>query len=239
MDDTGRRQHSRWNVLLFSARLRPEVSRDFVVCCHDWQSEFKNRMSAVDLATSHLSPGSSKEFDESDIYEPAASTLGSRYKRVFRSKSSVAAVDRHPNSDLKVVKLEVKPQPAGCSGLLAAQLKGYAIFEHTLRLVCRRLTTPFWPFVGLLHTQTYHCQPAATVCIAEKELTKQKSSLLYQQLMRFLQRLLSPQHLLSSFRCLLVRAQGTHPHWQCLPSDKIGASGVLQQQTMSLFRRTC
>lgn len=90
-------------------------------------------MSAVDLATS-LS--SAKEFDESDLYEPAASTLGSRYKRVLRSKSSVAAVDRHPNSDLKVVKLEVKPQPAGRSGLLAAQLKGYAILEYTSMTQC-------------------------------------------------------------------------------------------------------
>lgn len=115
--------------------LSPKRDENFVVWCHDWQSWSTSRMSAVDLAASHMSSGS-KEFDESDLYEPAASTLGSRYKRVFRSKSSVAAVDRHPNSDLKVVKLEVKPQPAGRSGLLAAQLKGYAILEHTLLLQC-------------------------------------------------------------------------------------------------------
>ena len=87
-------------------------------------------MSAVDLAASHPS----SEFEESDLYEPPASTLGSRYKRVVRSKSSIAAADRLPNSDLKVVKLEVKPQPAGRSGLLAAQLKGYAGFACNVML---------------------------------------------------------------------------------------------------------
>ena len=82
-------------------------------------------MSAIDLAASHPS----SEFEENDLYEPAACTLGSRYKRVVRSKSSVVSVGKHPNADLKVVKLEVKPQAAGRSGLLAAQLKGYASFE--------------------------------------------------------------------------------------------------------------
>lgn len=84
-------------------------------------------MSAIDLAVTCPS----SEFEESDLYEPAASTLGSRYKRVVRSKSSIASVEKHPNADLKVAKLEVKPQPAGRSGLLAAQLKGYAGFRCT------------------------------------------------------------------------------------------------------------
>ena len=79
-------------------------------------------MAAVDLAANYPS----SEFEESDLCEPAASTLGSRHKLVVRSRSSVAAVERQPDPDLKVVKLEVKPKPAGRSGLLAAQLKGYA-----------------------------------------------------------------------------------------------------------------
>ena len=79
-------------------------------------------MSATDLASSYLS----NEWADADLYEPAASTLGSRYKRVARSKSSVSAVDSHSSSTLKVVKLEVKAPTAGRSGLLAAQLKGYA-----------------------------------------------------------------------------------------------------------------
>ena len=77
-------------------------------------------MSAVDLASSHLSG----DWDEGDLYEPAAATLGSRYKRIIRSKSSLPALDKQLSTDLKVVKLDVKPQPAGRSGLLAAQLKG-------------------------------------------------------------------------------------------------------------------
>lgn len=79
-------------------------------------------MSATDLASSYLS----NEWADADLYEPAASTLGSRYKRVARSKSSVSAVDSHSSSTLKVVKLEVKAPTARRSGLLAAQLKGYA-----------------------------------------------------------------------------------------------------------------
>ncbi|KAL3143700.1 hypothetical protein ABBQ38_002494 [Trebouxia sp. C0009 RCD-2024] len=78
-------------------------------------------MSAVDLATSHLSSG---EWDESDLYEPAASTLGSRYRRIVRSRSAIPAISANPSSDLNVNKLEVKAQPVGRSGLLAAQLKG-------------------------------------------------------------------------------------------------------------------
>ncbi|KAL3134161.1 hypothetical protein ABBQ32_008576 [Trebouxia sp. C0010 RCD-2024] len=83
-------------------------------------------MSAVDLASSHLSSG---EWDESDLYEPAASTLGSRYKRIVRSRSAVPAISANPSSDLNVNKLEVKAQPVGRSGLLAAQLKGYVDLE--------------------------------------------------------------------------------------------------------------
>ena len=79
-------------------------------------------MSATDLASSYLS----NDGADADLYEPAASTLGSRYKRVARSKSSVSAFDSHSSSTLKVVKLEVKAPTAGRSGLLAAQLKGYA-----------------------------------------------------------------------------------------------------------------
>lgn len=77
-------------------------------------------MSATDLASSYLS----NDGAHADLYEPAASTLGSRYKRVARSKSSVSAFDSHSSSTLKVVKLEVKAPTAGRSGLLAAQLKG-------------------------------------------------------------------------------------------------------------------
>lgn len=89
-------------------------------------------MSAVDLAAS--------EWDESDLYEPAASTLGSRYKRIIRSRSSTPLVSAHPSSDLTVNKLEVKPQPAGRSGLLAAQLKGYVDLKRAASaLLCRNL----------------------------------------------------------------------------------------------------
>ena len=107
-------------------------------------------MAAVDLAAASHNSGElpvSGEWDESDLYEPAASTLGSRYKRVVRSKSFTPAVDRHPNSELKVVKLEVKPQPTGRSGLLAAQLKGYADFRMHLTataLLSQELTAA-WP----------------------------------------------------------------------------------------------
>ena len=111
------------------ARQAQYYQESVTVCCCDWLSELGANMSA-DLAASHPS----SEFEESDLYEPAASTLGSRYKRVVRSKSCIAAGDWHPNTDLKVVKKEVKPQPPGRSGLLAAQLKGYAVLACTALL---------------------------------------------------------------------------------------------------------
>lgn len=77
-------------------------------------------MSAFDLASSP----SEGEWDEAELFQPAASTLGSRYKRVVRSKSSVSANHSRGSSTLTVVKLEVKAPDANRSGLLAAQLKG-------------------------------------------------------------------------------------------------------------------
>ncbi|KAL0039670.1 hypothetical protein WJX77_004829 [Trebouxia sp. C0004] len=77
-------------------------------------------MSATDLASSHLL----SEWADTDLYEPGASSFGSRYKRIARSKSSVSAAASRSGSTLKVVKLEVKAPTAGRSGLLAAQLKG-------------------------------------------------------------------------------------------------------------------
>lgn len=80
-------------------------------------------MSAFDLASSP----SEGEWDEAELFQPAASTLGSRYKRIVRSKSSVSATNSRGSSTLSVVKLEVKAPEANRSGLLAAQLKGYAL----------------------------------------------------------------------------------------------------------------
>ena len=82
-------------------------------------------MSAFDLASSP----SEGEWDEAELFQPAASTLGSRYKRVVRSKSSVSANNSRGSSTLSVVKLEVKAPHANRSGLLAAQLKGYALLS--------------------------------------------------------------------------------------------------------------
>ncbi len=128
-------------------------------------------MSATDLASSYLS----NEWADADLYEPAASTLGSRYKRVARSKSSVSAVDSHSSSTLKVVKLEVKAPTAGRSGLLAAQLKGYACqLLSALPLVAvAALALPKLPSAGQLHRQVLpHCQLASTPLLAESAMEK-------------------------------------------------------------------
>lgn len=125
-------------------------------------------MSATDLASSYLS----NEWADADLYEPAASTLGSRYKRVARSKSSVSAVDSHSSSTLKVVKLEVKAPTAGRSGLLAAQLKGYACQLLSAPLVgVAALALPKLPSAGQLHRQVLpHCQLASTPLLAESAM---------------------------------------------------------------------
>jgi len=124
-------------------------------------------MSAVDLVSSRLSPG---ELEEADLYEPALSMAGSRYKRVVRSKSSVSAIDS--SSVLKVVKLEVRAPAAGRSGLLAAQLKGYAFLQSSaLSTTAPRNAQARigWScFAGLLHSQVcLNCQLATRVSLAE------------------------------------------------------------------------
>ncbi len=126
-------------------------------------------MSATDLASSYLS----NEWADADLYEPAASTLGSRYKRVARSKSSVSAIDSQSSSTLKVVKLEVKAPTAGRSGLLAAQLKGYAcqLLSALTPLAVTALALPKLPSAGHLHRQVLpHCQLASTPLLAESAM---------------------------------------------------------------------
>ena len=106
-------------------------------------------MAAVDLASSHLS----EELAEGDSYEPAASTLGSRYKRATRSRNTLPTND-DSSSDFKVVKLEVKAhsRPTGRSGLLAAQLKGYELhLPKQLAVTCSPLLRGL--FAGLLHSR--------------------------------------------------------------------------------------
>ena len=83
-------------------------------------------MSASDFATSRLSG----DGDEVGLYDAAASLVGSGYTRLARSKSSVYAIDSPTRPTLELVKLEVKGPPAGRSGLLAAQLKGYALWQQ-------------------------------------------------------------------------------------------------------------
>ena len=112
-------------------------------------------MSAVDLASSHLSG----DMTEGDWYEAAASTLGSRYKRITRSKVTLPT-NGESSSDFKVVKLEVKAhsRPAGRSGLLATQLKGYDPLARTILaqlIPGHLLTTLSGPFAGLLHSRVY------------------------------------------------------------------------------------
>ena len=126
-------------------------------------------MSATDLASGHLS----SEWADADLYEPAASTLGSRYKRVARNKSSVSVVDSHSSSTLKVHKLEVKAPTAGRSGLLAAQLKGYAcrLLSSYLTMAVAALALPKGLSAGHCHRQTLpHCQLAATLLLAESAM---------------------------------------------------------------------
>jgi len=126
-------------------------------------------MSATDLASSHFS----SEWADTDSYEPAASTFGSKYKRLARSKSSVSAVDSHSSSTLKVVKLEVKAPTAGRSGLLAAQLKGYAgrLLSSYLVVAVAALALPKLPSAGHLHRQVLpHCQLASTPLLAESAM---------------------------------------------------------------------
>ena len=126
-------------------------------------------MSATDLASSYLS----NDGADADLYEPAASTLGSRYKRVARSKSSVSAFDSHSSSTLKVVKLEVKAPTAGRSGLLAAQLKGYAcqLRSASTSVAVAAFASPKLLSAGHLHRQVFpHCQLASTPLLAESAM---------------------------------------------------------------------
>ena len=80
-------------------------------------------ISASNTVTSRVS-GDRVEID----HGAAASMDGSRCMQVARSKSSVCAIDSQTRSTLEMVKLEVKAPSAGRSGLLAAQLKGYAFW---------------------------------------------------------------------------------------------------------------
>lgn len=192
-------------------------------------------MSATDLASSHLS----SECADSDLYQPGASTFGSRYKRLARSKSSVSAVDSHSSSTLKVVKLEVKAPTAGRSGLLAAQLKGYAcrLLSANLAVAFVALASPKLPSAGHLHRQVLsHCQLASTPLLAESAMENQIVQRQRWQLLTSCRLPLSSLQLpMLDCLCLSAQAQAIPLLWQCLPKGKtptVGVTGLLPRTSL-------